>query len=306
MSVIQAGVKHVFETALVFGGGASFSRRAHTEHLLVLAYHNIVPSGMDVVGDRSLHLSQSAFAAQLDALIRTHDVVPLGESMSEIPTRQSRPRAVITFDDAYSGAMTVGIRELRARNLPATVFITPSFLDGRSFWWDVLADPRRGLDPRVRERALSDGRGLSTEVLALAAQMGIPVHEMPPHARGASTEQLNAALQHDGITFAAHTWSHPNLTALPDAELAEELQRTRTWLHCFGERSLPMVSYPYGLADRRVQQAAADAGYTAGFMIEGGWTVAAPTDIFAVPRLNVPAGVSTNGFILRAAGLLQG
>ncbi len=306
MSAIRGGVKRVVETALVFGGGASFSLRAHTEHLLVLAYHNVVPSGMDVVGDRSLHLRQSAFAAQLDALIRTHDVIPLAAAMSDIPVRQSRPLAAITFDDAYSGAITAGVAELRARNLPATVFITPSFLDGRSFWWDVLADPRRGLDPRIRERALSEGRGLNTEVLTLAAQSGIPAHEMPPHARGASNEQLSAALQYDRITFAAHTWSHPNLVALPDAELAEELQRTRTWLQCFGERSLPMVSYPYGLADGRVQKAARDAGYTAAFMIDGGWTVAAPSDNFTIPRLNVPAGVSTNGFILRAAGLIHG
>ena len=46
--------------------------------------------------------------------------------------------------------------------------------------------------------------------------------------------------------------------------------------------------------------------YVAGFMIDGGWTTAAPRDPFAIPRLNVPAGVSRNGFILRAAGLIQG
>ena len=291
---------------MVMCGGASFLRRTHSEHLLVLAYHNIAPNGMDVVGDRSLHLRQSVFASQLDALTRTHDIVALGEAISEIPASQSRPRAAITFDDAYSGAMTAGVEELRARQLPATVFITPSFLDGRAFWWDTLADPRRGLDARIRERALSEGRGLNVEVLALAAEMGLPTYDMPLHARGASTEQLNAALQYDRITFAAHTWSHPNLVSLPNAELVEELQRTRTWLQCFGDRALPMVSYPYGLADRRVQNAAHQAGYTAGFMIDGGWTVAAPSDRFAIPRLNVPAGVSTNGFILRTSGLVQG
>jgi hypothetical protein len=49
-----------------------------------------------------------------------------------------------------------------------------------------------------------------------------------------------------------------------------------------------------------------DAGYTAGFMIEGGWTTPDPRDPFAIPRLNVPAGVSRDGFVLRAAGLIQG
>jgi peptidoglycan/xylan/chitin deacetylase (PgdA/CDA1 family) len=306
LSVVRTGVKHALEAALRATGVPTIARSRRSRDVLVLAYHNVVPRSSDSAGDRSLHLSQASFAAQLDALMRTHEVVSLTDVLTQTAPRQSRPRAAITFDDAYSGALTAGVQELRTRQLPATVFITPSFLDGRSFWWDTLADPRRGLDAHVRERALSEGRGLNTEVLALAARMGLPTYEMPPHARGASTEQLNAALQYDRITFAAHTWSHPNLVSLPNAELAEELQRTRTWLRCFGERALPMVSYPYGLADKRVQNAAHEAGYTAGFMIDGGWTVAAPSDTFAIPRLNVPAGVSTNGFILRASGFIQG
>ena len=229
----RGGLKRVVETALVVGGGASFSLRAHSEHLLVLAYHNIVPAGMDGVGDRSLHLPQAAFAAQLDALMRTHDVVPLGDAITEPVARQLRPRAAITFDDAYSGAVTAGLHELRVRDLPATVFITPAFLDGRSFWWDMFAHPRRGLDASLRERALSDAHGLNSEVLALAAQIGLPAHEVPPHARGASMEALNAALKYDRIDFAAHTWSHPNLVSLPDAGARRRARAHHHMAACF-------------------------------------------------------------------------
>ncbi|MEO7043341.1 MAG: polysaccharide deacetylase family protein, partial [Gemmatimonadaceae bacterium] len=165
------GVKHVVETALVLGGGASFSRRARKGDVLVLAYHNVVPKGLDVHGDLSLHLHQSDFAAQLDALIRTHDVVPLNDALTpQEATAQpsARPRVAITFDDAYSGAVTAGVAELRARRLPATIFVTPSFLDGKTFWWDILSQADSGLDDAFRARALTDAHGLNGQVLELA------------------------------------------------------------------------------------------------------------------------------------------
>ena len=306
MSAIRGGAKRAIEAALVATGGPSIARKRRLHDVLVLAYHNIVPRGSDAVGDRSLHLSQDAFAAQLDSLSETHDVVPLRDAIAQIDSTHARPRAAITFDDAYAGAITSGIAELRSRRLPATVFVTPAFLGGKSFWWDIFADPDAGLDAGLRERALSEAHGLSAMVGTIAQRTGVGIHDMPAHACGASLGQLHAALEYEKISLAAHTMSHPNLISLTDAELAQELVSPLEWLQQFGDRALPMVSYPYGLADDRVQTAARTAGYVAGFMIDGGWTTAAPRNAFAVPRLNIPSGVSRNGFILRAAGLLQG
>ena len=310
MTSVRDGVKHAVETALVAGGGATFARRKHAQHLLVLAYHNIVPTGSEPTGDRSLHMSQRVFAEQLDALLYTHDVIPLAEALrpTNLHTRQNgmRPRAVITFDDAYAGALSAGVAELRARSLPATIFVTPAFLGSRSFWWDLLSDETTGLDAETRKRALTEGRGLTDDVLELATRAGAAIRQMPVHARGASIDDLNGAIAAGQISLAAHTWNHPNLTSLSDTQLTDELARPLDWLGQFGDHALPIVSYPYGLADRRVQHAARDAGYSAGFMIDGGWTTFAPQDPFAIPRLNVPAGVSRNGFVLRAAGLMQG
>ena len=293
----------------MFCGGADASRRKHSSQLLVLAYHNIVPHGSHSTGDRSLHLSQSAFAEQLDTLLRTHEVIPLSNALAQQATDappNTRPRVAITFDDAYTGAMTAGVAELRARGLAATVFVTPAFLGGKSFWWDVLASSTSGLDERFRKRALNEAHGLTENVLALARSIGVRETGMPAHACGASELEMTTAMGYDQLSLAAHTWNHPNLTALADAELASELARPLEWLESYGDRALPMVSYPYGLADRRVMNATRDAGYSAAFMIEGGWTTRAPRDRFAIPRLNVPAGVSRNGFVLRTSGLIQG
>src|SRR5690606_28448975 len=113
--------------------------------------------GERAVGDVSLHLPQRAFARQLDQLRRTHEVVTLDEAM--MPTSPPRrPRAVITFDDAYRGAVRAGVDELVRRSMPATLFVSPAFIDGGSFWWDVLAD-ESGLAEEVRTNALETLQG---------------------------------------------------------------------------------------------------------------------------------------------------
>lgn len=303
MTGIRGVVRRAVERALVVGGPASVLRHTRTREALILGYHNVTPRGEQPCGDRSLHLPQAVFAAQLDALLETHDVLSL-DALLATPAETSastRPRAAITFDDAYLGALTVGIEELARRDVPATVFVAPDFVGGRSFWWDALADAERGLAPDARERALGEARGIDACVRAV---IGTPTAELPEWARCATEHDIDAALTSARITLASHTWSHPNLMRLDDAELATELARPREWLARYGDRALPVISYPYGLADARVQRAARDAGYRAAFMISGGWTSPPIGGRYDVPRLNIPAGLSRDGFVLRAAGIL--
>ena len=308
MALRRAG-KRLIEGVLANTAAPAARRKRHTG-ALILAYHNILPDGQKPVGDLSLHLPQRQFALQLEALARTHDIVPLAEAVTRCAGTQAsvvnpRPCAAITFDDAYAGAVTAGVAELARLNIPATIFVTPSFLDGGTFWWDVLADAESGLNPAFREEALVRLHGLNEEVRQMAAGRGLAIREVPQHARGATRMQLSNALAHPRVTLGSHTWSHPNLDSLGPEGTLDELARTLEWLDQFGDRAVPMISYPYGLADSRVQKAARDAGYSAGFMIDGGWARNI-TNSLAIPRLNVPAGVSRNGFALRAAGLISG
>src|SRR6185503_1881953 len=125
------------------------------------------------------------FRDQLDALQQTHDVVPLRDVLNEAP-RRGRPRVAITFDDAYLGAVRHAPAELSARGMPATIFVAPAFLGGRSFWWDALADPRGGLDPGLRERALGDLRGEDAAIRAWARGRGFVETEPPDFQRASS------------------------------------------------------------------------------------------------------------------------
>lgn len=302
---VRARIKSAAERLALGGGVAAASRARMRGATLILAYHGIVPHGEPPAGERALHLSQRRFAQHLEVLLRTHEVVPLEKVLH--PGDGRRPRAALTFDDAYAGAVTAGVRELAARGLPATFFAVAGMAGGDGFWWDALVPAgAEALPAGFRAEALGRGRGEDAAVRALARRRGLRAHPLAPHARPASLAQLRQAAGVPGITIASHTWSHPNLTRLTEAEARRELEASAAWVaEHFPSASLPWLAYPYGLASPETHAAAREAGYAAALRIEGGW-MRAGGSAFALPRVNVPAGLSPEGLALRAAGLLCG
>lgn len=272
---------------------------------LVIAYHNVLSPGQLPSGDASLHLGFADFRAQLDLLQAHCDVVPLG-ALLEPPSGSGRPRVALTFDDAYRGALRVAVPELVRRGLPATLFVTPGLLGDQSFWWDQAARAAGGsaVPPSQREEALETLRGEGERIRAAWAGRGIPLdaHDLPAELRSATEPELEAAAAAPGITLGAHTWSHPNLTALEEAERDRELREPLEYLKGrFPGTTIPWIAYPYGCFDERVMEHARRVGYQGGLRVEGGWLGNAELPSLATPRMNVPAGLSAERFLLRLA-----
>ncbi len=298
----RAALKALVETGLVWSGTAALCRVALLRHALVLTYHNVVPDDCSSFGDCSLHLPRRTFVRQIEQLLRTHAIVPLEEVLTPAPSGR-RPRVAITFDDAYQGAIAIGVEELARRGVPATLFVVPAFVGGRSFWWDALArDEGGGLDPVLRTRALQELGGKDRDVRRWAEAQGLRLAAVPEWALVASEGELRTATRHPGITLASHTWTHPNLLRLSPAELQEELSRPLDWLRRRCTSVVAWLSYPYGLASPSVEAAAAAAGYVAALSLDGGWFTPNRVNRYAVPRVNIPSGLSAHGFALRTSG----
>ena len=303
MTALNRAVKAVAEIIAIRSGAAWLARRRRRSASLVLAYHNIVPDGGEIRGDVSLHLPRRAFGAQLDLLMRTHEVVPLADILRG--GGMGRPRVAITFDDAYCGAVTVGIAELARRGLPATVFVAPAFVGGHALWWDqVETVGPDAITSSFRASALERDAGRHDAVLERAAELGLAVSQPPVHARVATEEELHRALAHPGVTLGSHSWSHPNLAALAVAELEHELRGPKVWLEERFRAVVAWIAYPYGLASEAVERAAERAGYVAALRSGGGWIPReAARRRYSLPRLNVPSGMSLRGLSLRASGI---
>lgn len=298
LTTARAAARRAVETALVRSGVARVAGRRLRGRALVLAYHNVVPSGEPRSGELSLHLPQAEFARHLEILGEAADVVPLASVLDEAGD-PGRRRVAITFDDAYEGAMTAGLDELRRRGLPATVFVTPGLL-GCDTWWDRLGDRHGGVIPEVaRRHALETLQGDRDRVLDWSEE-GTGRRVLP---RIATESILSEAARQSGVTFGAHSWSHRNLSVLDERDLAAELAPPLQWLRERFANTIPWLAYPYGLTSAGVAAAAARVGFRGAFRVRGGWMASAPADLHSLPRLGVPAGLSANGLALRLSGI---
>lgn len=271
---------------------------------VVLAYHNVRPAGEAAAGERALHIPWNQFCQHLDLIQGCAEVISLERTRRRAVPEQ-KLRVALTFDDAYAAAVEMALPELSRRGLPATMFVAPGLLEGRSFWWDQLAHAQNGdLAGSVRHQAMTTAAGQTARVFAWALQQQLPWTEaMPAWATGASITSLRQAASLPGISIGAHSWSHPNMTAIDRSTLDHELRTPRAWLKEHGLGSPEWLAYPYGLANMETAAAAAAAGYTGALRVSGGFLTGVDTH-FDVPRLNVPADLTAAGLKLRLSGWL--
>lgn len=275
-----------------------FERRTQGK-CVVLAYHNVIPDNEPVSGDPGAHLRISDFCGQLDLLSQTARILPLEDLITHEPIGDDL-RVAITFDDAYRGTLLLGLPELVRRKIPATVFVPTGLIGTKAFWWDefefsgwegdrVPLTSLRGHYPTVRDWALKNGWTARDQ-----GPFQIPCTEK---------ELLEAAASSEGIRFGSHTVSHLNLMELAVEEIREEFQASLDWL---GERDLPVsawLSYPYGLASSAAEKVANQCGFAGALTITGGPIRPPPDNPFRMPRINIPAGTSRQGFLLRLFGI---
>jgi peptidoglycan/xylan/chitin deacetylase (PgdA/CDA1 family) len=303
---VASGWKRLVERGLVALSLDRVARRRLDPSGVILAWHNIVPRGEAPAGDLSLHTDQARFGEQLDVLAETHDVLTLEEAREAVPEPGERAWAVVTFDDAYRGALTAGLDELARRGMPGTVMVAPGIL-GTATWWDRLAPVGGGpLPESVRRHCLEALQGRLEPIVAWARAEGRTLVDPPAHAIPATPEEVEAAGRRPLVSLAAHTWSHPNLAVLTREECADEYARSRAWVEARAERFSDWLAYPFGLfAEPAVEEAR--QAFQGALRVEGGLWLRRGlrvADEARVPRVNVPRGLTLEGFRLRLAGLL--
>lgn len=266
---------------------------------VILAYHNVISSDTPS-GDRSLHLPLGRFLEQVDWLHAHFEIVHLDDLLGE---DGARSRAAITFDDAYRGAVTLGLPVLAARGIPATIFVCSGWEGGELPWWDALADPETGLSPAVRRTALEEYAGLTSSVMAWARGMGMIALDLPNEYRIASPAEVRSAAAVGDLRIGMHSRAHPDLRTLSSYDLREELAVCRSEIAAKFPAAIDWFAYPYGSIDDRVRAAVERVGYHAALRIDGGGIPGrGSVDRFEMPRLNVPSGLSTRGFRIAVTG----
>ncbi len=270
---------------------------------VVLCYHNVVTdaSAPDALG---LHMPLATFARQMRWLARRYHVVPLVQFVSRLSNGQSaRGLAAVTFDDGYDGVFENAWPVLRNLGIPATVFIIGNAPEREQrFWWDE-PEVLRVYSPARRQEWLTTLRGDSAAIGSSLATVDRPLARRPAPAerRHAPWQKITAAAR-AGLHLGAHSASHRALTVLDDVELHNEIVQSREAIISRTGVTPELFAYPYGLWDKRVRDAVRAAGYRGAFTLEYG-PHSSGTDLWALPRMSIPARIGDAAFQAWTAGL---
>lgn len=200
--------------------------------LLVLCYHAVSESW-----PAPLSVRPDVLEEQLGLLVkRGYRGARFEEVVSSPPSGKT---VVVTFDDAFRSVFEVAAPILERLGLPGNVYVVTDHPEEpeRPMSWD-------GIDHWV---------GTEHE------------HELRPMSWDQAGRLADA-----GWEVGSHTSSHPRLSRVADdAELARQLEASRTELEERLGRPCRTLAYPYGDHDERVVAAAGRAGYAAASTLPG-------------------------------------
>jgi peptidoglycan/xylan/chitin deacetylase (PgdA/CDA1 family) len=193
-------------------------------------------------------IRRERFAVEVAYLARHHHVLPLPEVVTALVEGRPLPRGAvaITFDDGFADNFTTAWPILRAHGVPATIFVVSDSVEtGRLPWPDRLAyllrDTRRTTlelrRPVARTFALSTRderlhaldallpllKGCDTDTRRAAMEDIEAALEVGPDRGLMVTWEQCRTMAGGGVTFGAHTLTHPILPRTDGVEVKREV-----------------------------------------------------------------------------------
>lgn len=240
-------------------------------------------------------LSVEVFARQMEYLAARYSVVDLGSLLSQLDRGESIPRnaVALTFDDGYRDNYEIAFPVLRRLGLPATIFLSTDFVNGKDILWNdkvcfaLKYSKRRDLQMRFGGEERHFDLNSPEQRLAAAHEILRYLFHVQHSERQSFIAQLLTELQvrdfgdlwysmltwdqvrsmkKEAISFGAHTVTHPILSRLPRNEAAEEILRSKHEIESQLQTDIQLFAYPVGRAidfNDDVKSAVRAAGFRA-------------------------------------------
>jgi peptidoglycan/xylan/chitin deacetylase (PgdA/CDA1 family) len=240
---------------------------------VILCYHRIGTEGVPLFS----RLRRSVFASQMKYVRKHYRVVSLGQLYAEIrENAKVPPTLAVTFDDGYRDLYTHAFPVLQEYGVQATIYlIGKSMQTGEAPWYDRIFAALSVTKMSVVEVELDNPRQF---VLSDSAAWFQAAWEIICHLRSISNEarikwcadfekRVNVpeamvreriltweqarTMQKAGISFGAHTMTHPAVSRLNDVELEEELGASKSLIENRLGTAVDDFAFPFGKPDDR-------------------------------------------------------
>lgn len=172
----------------------------------------------------------------------------------------------VTFDDAYQSVLQNALPILREKIIPATIFVPSGALGKRPQWVKDINHP------------------FAKETVLTAAQLKI--------------------LPKNIITIGSHTETHCRLSNIDADTFRKEIGNSKKLLELLSNRTIKLISVPYGQFDNLFTKLFKEAGYHTVFLNIPTFP-ATKTDLFVMGRIGVDADDWLLEYRLKLMGAYQ-
>ncbi|MCX2975912.1 polysaccharide deacetylase family protein [Halieaceae bacterium IMCC11814] len=237
------------------------------QRLSILIYHRVVTE-FDPM--RPAEPTREIFDWQM-RLVRQHfHPLSLLEALDKLESGQLPERAIcVTFDDGYADNELHAMPILKKYAVPATVFVSPGFLNGGRMWNDSLIEFFRcfrgdSLDLNELGLGRHDTANMDARLASAERVIG-EIKYRDPAERVQLVEQIQdwfegegrpddlmmtdaqvRSLASNGISIGAHTVNHPILASVTDEVAHREIQDSKARLEDMLQQSVDVFAYPNG------------------------------------------------------------
>lgn len=260
---------------------------------VILLYHRIMDISLD---PQLLCVSPSNFEEHLLVIRKNYTPISLADLVNHVVDNSVPKRAVaITFDDGYADNLLFAKSRLSEASVPATVFVTTSYIGtNREFWWDELerllllpdialpplqlcvsgqiyfwpvqtADERRAaysnIHRLIRPLPANEIEDIVRQMRNWAGDIG---RARISH-RPLTLEELDQLARDGLIEIGAHTRSHVSLALQPINAQRDEIVGSKLDLERWLNKPVHSFSYPYGCRNDDYNRATLSLVREAGF-----------------------------------------
>ncbi len=227
---------------------------------VILLYHQIVDRNTRgyLYKGPAIHHQLTDFRAEMACVGRYFKVISLDEVADHVERKKPfrTPSVSITFDDGYRDNYTLAFPILRRRGFPGTVYLTTDLIGTRKRTWvdeveyallnaraDSLKLPELFEDGALRIRSLEDKqranetigqalKGVSERerrrlIESLYARLQVSRGRKLDYTRRMLSWDEARLMSREGISFAAHTRSHPILTREAVEEAKSQIRMSK-------------------------------------------------------------------------------
>ncbi len=336
MTKLRTLAKRFIFPLIHFTGADRHNWNKSSETPIILFAHRVVDissigtEGEFFKGIQTQVIDTNEFIRRLRLIQKFYHFVSFNEAFNEAisyTVKQSTNRyAVMTFDDNYADFIQVAQPILEQLGIPALFFITTSALDQKELlWYDKVYSAVIGTNlPKVKIEglegvefsfnSLKHKRLSAVEICGLLWDKGVserngiiqelierigpgPLH---PKTLYLSRSTLTDLSKKNGIIIGSHTVTHPNLIQLSDEEVEYELAESKAILESLVGYPVRHLSYPNGMANKRIWTITKQCGYESACMTKDG----SPSNGYGLRRVNIGWG-SFSEFSVRMSGILS-